>query len=102
MGHYVNEIILALSIVVAAIAVVVPVRTRVRTGKWRPKQLLISLGIFIVSALAPYLAMVLGVMPLSAPFAVAVAVGGAGILGLTGLEALGRSPRRMDRGQQDR
>jgi hypothetical protein len=59
-----NEIILALSIVVAAIAVVVPVRTQVRTGKWRPQQLLISLGIFIVSALAPYLALVLGTDPI--------------------------------------
>lgn len=91
-----NDIVLAGSIAAITVVVLTVGRYRLRTGKWARRRILIALSAVIVIGMAPMVAMQLGLPAIDAPLALAIAVGGSCVIGLTAIEALSHSPRRLD------
>jgi glucose-6-phosphate isomerase len=91
-----NDIVLAGSIAAVTIVVLTVGRYRLRTGKWGRRRILIALLAIIASCMAPMVAMQLGIPAIDAPVALAIGVGGSGVIALTAIEALSHSPRRLD------
>lgn len=91
-----NEFILSLSIIAVTVVVIIVGRHRIRTGRWGARRVLVGLTAVALSALAPGFALQLGAPEVHAPLALAIAVGGIGIVALSAIETLSRSPRKID------